>query len=383
MRKKMYWVISITIVLAIVFYNFYFSGVAAKTSTVGRGDIVHTITDTGYVQSSDQADIFAAQSGRINNLTIRVGQTVEKNQLLMVLENPDVKISAQQLQVGLSQARASANAARQALQQEELALSESRSNFERTRQLFKAGGVSQAEFDAAKTRLDQTELGVATAKNDLQSAQQQVSSYESLLNQALGKEKDLEVRSPISGTLMQLPVDPGKVVIYGALLARVASPENLEIKADLLSDDLKDVKLGQKVQITAPVLGDTVLNGEIIKIYPQAEEKLSALGVVQRRVPTIVKLERTDNLKPGYETRISIITARRSKVILVPRESVLTAADGSRQVMRVVKGRVIYQSVTTGLADSKNIEIKAGLNTGDKIITDASINLKENARVKS
>ena len=383
MRKKFYWAISAAIILAIIFYNYYFSAVKVEITTVDRGDIVHIVTDTGYVQSSDQAEIFTSQSGQINNLAVSVGQKVEKDQLLMVLGNPDVNISTQQLQIELNQARASADTARKASEQAEVDLKDSQSNFARVSQLFAVGGVSQAEFDNAKTMLDKASLSATSSKNNLQSARQQVSSYESLLADVRSKEKELEIRSPISGTLLQLPIKQGNVVAYGTLLAKVASPEDLEIKTDLLSDDLAAVKLGQPVQVVAPVLGNTVLHGSVSKIYPQAEEKTSALGVIQRRVPVIIKLKEIGNLKPGYETTVNIITASLSKVVIVPRESVMTAADGTRQVMQVVRGRVKHTTVQTGLADSKNIEIKTGLKAGDNIITDASIDLKENARVKS
>jgi HlyD family secretion protein len=171
--------------------------------------------------------------------------------------------------------------------------------------------------------------------------------------------------------------------MYGALLAQVGSASALEIKVDLLSDDLGAVRLGQKAQITAPVLGDQVLSGEVAKIYPQAEEKQSALGVIQRRVPTIIKLASSANLKPGYETRVSIITASQQGILLVPREAVLTATNGQKQVMMIVNGRVRFQEVKTGLQDSKNVEILEGLKSGDLIVKDASVTLKANARVKA
>ena len=85
-----------------------------------------------------------------------------------------------------------------------------------------------------------------------------------------------------------------------------SSKEEREIKADLLGDDLGDVAIGQKVRVIAPVLGNQVLYGEIAEIYPHAEEKLSTLGVLQRRVPVIIKLDNAANLKPGYEIRVSV-----------------------------------------------------------------------------
>jgi HlyD family secretion protein len=382
MRKKIYWTIFLAISLAGIIYYFGTAATAVDMTKVGRGDISHTVVDTGYVQAADKVDIFAPQGGRIISLPVWVGQTVEKNQLLMVLQNRDLAMNSQQLQIQLNQANAAVNADQKALEQGNLELADSRIRFTRAQELYRAGAISQVEYDAARSLLDKALVSTEAQGQNLQSAQAQVNNYQSLVNSARNNEQELQVKSPISGTIMQLPMQQEEVVMYGTTLAQVASAEKLEIKVDLLSDDLGEVKLGQKVQITAPVLGDVVLNGEIIKIYPQAEEKTSALGVIQRRVPTIVKLDSIANLKPGYETRVSISTANRKNVIVVPREAVLTSSTGEKQVMRVINGRVGFRVVKTGLMDSKNIEIIAGLSAGDHIIKDASVVLKENARVK-
>jgi HlyD family secretion protein len=382
MRKKIFWVILLAIALTGIIYYFGTAATAVDMTTVGRGDISHTVVDTGYVQAADKVDIFAPQAGRIISLPVWVGQTVEKNQLLMVLQNRDLTMNSQQLQIQLNQANAAVNADQKALEQGNLELADNRTRFMRAQELYRAGAISQVEYDAARSLLDKALVSTEAQGQNLQSAQAQVNNYQSLVNNARNNEQELQVKSPISGTIMQLPMQQEEVVMYGTTLAQVASAEKLEIKVDLLSDDLGEVKLGQKVQITAPVLGDVVLNGEIIKIYPQAEEKTSALGVIQRRVPTIVKLDSIANLKPGYETRVSIITANRKNVIIVPREAVLTSSTGEKQVMRVINGRVGFRVVKTGLMDSKNIEIIAGLSAGDHIIKDASVVLKENARVK-
>jgi multidrug efflux pump subunit AcrA (membrane-fusion protein) len=94
-------------------------------------------------------------------------------------------------------------------------------------------------------------------------------------------------------------------------------------------------------------------------------------------------MESTGNLKPGYETRVSIATDSREDVLLVPRGAVRSNSHKQQQVMLISNGRVTLRDVKTGLLDSNNIEIIEGLNVGDQIIKDASTILKENSRVKA
>jgi len=182
--------------------------------------------------------------------------------------------------------------------------------------------------------------------------------------------------------VLTLPVKQEQVVNQGDLLVNVAMSEQLEVKADILSDDLADIKIGQRVTVTAPVLGQQALVGEVRKIYPQAEEKTSALGVIQRRVPVIITLPAPVNLKPGYEVRVSIETMSRQDVLTLPRESVRTREDGQKEVMLVIEKRIKHQLVKTGISDQENVEISSGLTAEAQVVRDAGLNLAEKTRVK-
>ena len=168
----------------------------------------------------------------------------------------------------------------------------------------------------------------------------------------------------------------------GLLLFTLAAGQDLEIKADILSDDLAQVQVGQKVSIKAPVLEDKILAGKVVKIYPRAEEKMSALGVIQRRVPVIINLNDNANLKPGYEVRVIIETKHLDNVLTLPIESVRPQGEGKGQVMIIKDQRIVFKEVVTGLSDGDKVEIKQGLSEGDLIVQDGSLELKANTKVK-
>jgi len=111
-------------------------------------------------------------------------------------------------------------------------------------------------------------------------------------------------------------------------------------------------------------------------------EKQSALGVIQRRVPVIITLTDTANLKPGYEVKVAIETSTAQDVLVIPREAVRTLKDGGKEVMVVTDNRVKRRPVQTGIGDRENIEITDGLVAGDVIIRDGNLDLKENTRIK-
>lgn len=369
--------------LAVLIYYLSTAATTVEMVMAEAGNIQDTVVDTGYVQIVDKYDLYAEQGGTIVRLPVAVGQKVAKQQVVVMVQNRDINMSTQQLQIQLSQAQAAVISWEAALDRTKLDLGDVQADYERKQQLSAAGAVSQAQLEASRSVVNKCQQSVNELTRSLQTANDQVSSTQELISSSQQKENELVIRSPIDGTLMQLPAEIGQVVMPGTLLGTIAAADELEIKADLLSDDLGQVRVGQKVMITAPVLGDQVLHGEIIEIYPQAEEKTSALGVVQRRVPTIIKMEETGELKPGYETRISIVTSSRENVLLIPREAVFTGSGGEKRVMRVINDRVEYAEIKTGLFDSMKVEITEGLTRGDQIIRDASVLLKENSRVKA
>lgn len=301
----------------------------------------------------------------------------------MVLENLDLVQQVDVARSGLSQAQSSVTAARAALKKSALDLKDAKDNLERSGQLLENGAISQADYDKAVLLYDSESQVNSQLSAQLASAVAQELGASRSLEQLNTKNNQLTVKSPVDGEILKLPLDKEEYVMPGTLLVSVAVPGLLEIKADILSDDLAEVKLGQKVNITSPVLGEKELTGTVKKIYPQAEEKQSALGIIQRRVPVIISIENTSNLRPGYEVRVAIQTSQHQGVLILPRESVRTAPDGSKQVLLVKDGQVVHQTIKTGLGDNDNIEIINGLKTDDLIVKDASLDLAEQTKVTS
>lgn len=381
-RKKIYLGAAVLAALLVSALLLTGGGQAVETLQVQKGVISRTVEDSGYVQSAADFGIHATQSARVVQVPVEAGQAVKQGQSLVVLENLDLSLQLSEVRSQLTQASSAVAGARAALERVQLELNDARENLKRQEELYQAGAVSRAEYDKAVLLAEGLEQSLQEQNSRLESARAMEAGLNQSLQQLAAKEQQLVVKSPVTGTVLDVPVKKEQVLQPGTLLVSVAVPDQLELRADILSDDLGEVRLGQKVTISAPVLGQTKLTGEVRKIYPRAEEKQSALGIVQRRVPVIISLPDPANLKPGYEVRVAIETQTRQDVPVVPREAVRTAGDGSKEVLAVVNNRIQPRAVETGLSDRRSIEITAGLEAGDVIVKDASLDLKENTQVK-
>ena len=381
-RKKLIYAGGAILAVGIIVALLLTGGTEVETVEVQVGSINRVIEDTGYVQPAADFTLYASQLARVAQIPVETGQSVQQGQVLLVLENQDLAAQVTETQSRLAQARAVAEGAQAGLERTRLELQDAEENLKRTEELYQANAVTKVDFEKAQLLVEGYQQRIEEQNSLVASTQAQIDGLNQSLGQLANRERQLVVSSPVEGVVLDLPVKLEQVLAPGTPLASIAAPDQLEVKADILSDDLAEVELGQKVTITAPVLGERALVGEIVKIYPRAEEKQSALGIIQRRVPIIIAISEPANLKPGYEVRVAIATFSKDNVTIAPRETVRTTKDGQKQVMVVIDNRIRHQLIETGISDRENIEITGGLTSGDLIVKDGSLDLQDNTRIK-
>lgn len=372
-----------TLVVIIAAYYLLGGGRSAETVKVAVGDITRTLDDNGYVRLVRDYDIQATQTARVLQIMAQAGDMVKQGQPLVLLENLDLGVQSAQAAASLYQAQAAAASAVAERDKAQLVLQDNRTQLERMQKLLDIGAVSQVEYNQARLAAETSKKTLQELESSLQTSQAQVQELTVMLEKLQKKEEQLTVTSPVDGQVLSLGIKEAQVVMPGTQVVKVGVPGEMEIEAKILSDDLAEIKIGQQVKITAPVLGDKILTGTVKSISPLAEEKVSALGVIQRRVPVVIAFPASQNLQSGYEVKVSIITNQAIKVPVIPREALRTGKDGKKEVMQVLGGRVKVTVVEAGLADNNQVEIRSGLKEGDIIIKDATADIPEKTRIKS
>ena len=374
------------IVTALVVGGFMSLGVINRPSVevyqVSAGSLISAVEETGEVRACNSSDIYALLSGQVKAVPIRVGQVVEQGQTLITMESIDLQIEIENVRSQMAQARADADGIREGIVNTRYEIEQAENDLKRVTSLYDADAASAVEVDKAGMRLNTAQKLLNQQNTSLESYNAQVSSAGSMLNQLVRKDKQLSQISPVSGMVLDLQVKPNQVVAFGTRLGSVGDPGVMEIKARIIEDDMRDIKVGQKVVITSPVLEQDYLKGRVEEIYPQAEESASTLGVIQRRVPVIISLEQCGNLKPGYEVRVAIETMRQDQGLMVPVEAIRTLENGEQQIVVVEDGRVHFRIIKTGIRDKYHVEVVEGLKTGDIIARDATQNITTGQRIK-
>ena len=200
------------------------------------------------------------------------------------------------------------------------------------------------------------------------------------------------IRSPINGVVLKRYLQNERVLPAGTPLLDIGHVSELEVKADILSQDVVLMRPGDEVEIYGTAIGKTPIKGRVARIRPEAFTKVSSLGVEQQRVSVIIAFDKEDleDLKEkgrtigvGYRVRARIFTAHRKNAMVVPRQAIFRGGKEEWKIFMVQDGKAKIVPVKLGLTNDHEVEIVEGLNKGDVVIVAPPKSLESGTRVSS
>jgi HlyD family secretion protein len=159
------------------------------------------------------------------------------------------------------------------------------------------------------------------------------------------------MRAPRSGRVLALPQESERVVQAGTPLIEIGDPRDLEIVADLLSPDAVQVRPGAPVRIDG--WGGPPLRGRVARVDPAGFMKVSALGIEEQRVKTVIDItdppETWSALGHDFRVVVHIATWNTDKALVVPVGALFRARE-QWTVFVVTDGRARLRPVETVIA---------------------------------
>ncbi len=219
---------------------------------------------------------------------------------------------------------------------------------------------------------------------------QQLAEAEVHMREAEKNEQLAQMTSPVDGVILERAVSNERQLAAGTLLLQIGRWEDLEIEADVLSQDVVRVKVGQSVEVHGPAIGQTPARARVSRIYPAGFTKVSSLGVEQQRVKVIMAFDPDDwkrlrdqnDLGVDYRVRVRIFTAEATGALVIPRSALFRGARNDWRVFTVRGGKAHLQAVKIGLANDEWAEVTTGLAQHDLVILAPETSLAEGQRVR-
>lgn len=190
------------------------------------------------------------------------------------------------------------------------------------------------------------------------------------------------IAAPAPGTILERLHDGDAFLAAGTPLLSLGNLDDLEVEADVLTEDALRLEVGGEVWLQQALRGEA-FPGRVLRIEPQAFTKLSSLGVEQQRVRVLVRPENTPaTLGVGYRLQARFITGRSQQALLLPRFAVVEMPGGQPAVF-VVRGNTLHQQpVRLGLRGDSRLEVAEGLDAGDLVVANPDTSLRPGQRVR-
>lgn len=312
----------------------------ANKSAVIAVESVQILERTLHDKVSAQGEIKAYKNvvlqsdipGKVISLHLPEGKQVQAGQTIIKLEQ------------GIYQA---------ALKQAKARHGHSKIKYERIKKLQSRGTGSASEVEDALASLQFDEGGVELAQVNLAKT---------------------EIKAPFTGVLGLKDVDVGDYINPGQPLVELVDISQLLVDFYLPERYLSKLKQGIVVQLITDALPNQTFEGRVYAIAPTLDPALRALHV------RALFSNKDFQLKPGLYSKLNIIFDIYNNALVLP-EDALVFQNSQFYVYKIVDDKVALVAVDLGIRESGYVEIKKGLEKGDKVVLSGQVKLYDGAQI--
>ena len=306
----------------------YGRGSEVAVATPRRGTAVEIVYATGAVEPVRWAKVASLLRARIVEICDCEGRTVKKGDVLVRLDDREVRAQLTELR------------AREDFAKRELA---------RVTDLIGRGVASTQAHERASSDLRQ---------------------IQGLISVQMEKIEDYTIASPMDGMVLRRDGEVGEIAEAGQILFRVGVPTPLRVVAEVNEEDIPRVTLGQKVLLRTDAFLNRPLDGKVSELTPMGD---SAAKTYRIRIA----LPDATPLKPGMSVEANVVTREKDGALLIPAEAV----QGTN--VFVINGdHVVRRAIEVGIRGTRAVEVLSGLTENDRVATPYPLSLRDGAKVR-
>jgi RND family efflux transporter MFP subunit len=340
------------------------AAVTAAVWTVASQPFAHTVPVTGSLASRARVEVKAEVIGRVVRFEKEEGAPVEAGE-------PVAWVDEENYQLSLRQAETAVTVAEAALERATLVESHAVSELERAENLLKSGGITDKDLKSARLAERDAAAQVAIAKAQLSQAR--------AARDLAGKHiRDTVIRAPIAGEIQRKAVNTGAYVEAPTAVMTIVDNSRLELECPVPAADLGSLRPGQRVSFNVNTYPGETFSGALVEINPAVDEATRS-AKVRIRVDNAAR-----KLKAGMFAQGEIQTGMNSAAVVIPSSAVYRddRSAKSAYVFIVQDGKAARRNVRIGRERDSKLEISEGLQPGDRLIVEASIEIAEGVRIQ-
>ena len=333
------------------------------TEPVIRKNIEKSVNATGEVKAIELVTVGAQTSGKIEYLPVKVGQRIQKGDLIAQIDSTTQENDVNSTKAKLTSLKAQLNAA-------EISAKIAEKQFIREQRLLKKNAASQEDFENAKDAFEAAKAKVTELKASIAETALALNTAETNLGYT-------KITAPLDGVVVSVPVKTGQTVnaaMNTPTIVQIADLSQMEILIEISEGDIGKVQTGAKVTYTVLSAPETVYETTLKSIDPgltlltngEYTEVVGSDEAIYYYGRLVV--DNPDGaLRIGMTTQNVIYVAQADNVLTVPVLAV--KKDGAQSYVNVLTPTGIQRhAVITGLSDGVDIEIKSGVSDHDTVV---------------
>ena len=326
------------------------SAITYETSKLSKQTIEEKIVATGSVVPEDEVNIVPQISGIIDEIFVEEGDEVVAGDLL-------AKIKVVPNEQSLNSAEGRVKTAR-------IVLNNSTKEFERNKKLFDKGVISEQDFNSVELRYNQDQQNLENALSDLQ-----IIRLGSVGGSAL---TNTNVRSTVSGTVLQVPVKEGDQAIEantfnpGTTIATVADLNKMIFEGRVDEGEVGKLEIGMDLKISLGAIEEKEYDAKLTLIAPKGIE---VAGAIQFKIEGEVFLDDEYVVRAGYSANATIITDVKKDILSI-NESLLQFDNSTKKPfveVQISGQKFERKDIELGISDGVYAEVLSGVSESDNI----------------
>ena len=375
--------------------------VPIQVTRVQHGEIKSFLTVSGVVEPKEMVRVFAKIVGQVKEVLVQEGEQVEKGEVLMRLDDEQIRLQVAQSKANLDSAQASlerikagarpqeVSQAEAGLRQAKIGLDSAEENYQKMQKLFSEGAISEQQHDQAKNQYEIAKaqyqstsesyklITEGASSQDIKAVEAQVRQAQSALELAQSQLSSTIIKAPISGNVTAISVKTGELASSAMPLLSIIDVSELSVKTGISEKDIGAVHLGQDAEIFIDAFPQKKFSGEIVS-------KGVLVDPVTKTMEIKIGIKETGtDIPPGVFARANIIIEDNTDALIIPSTALTRKADGLYVfVLEDDEKTVKRRAITTGITQGNQVEVVAGIIGNEIIVILGNISLEEGDLVR-